>query len=157
MFLHHAGRNEEALAKLRTTGEVDPNFWATHLILGRVYIQQRKYGDAIKELEQARDLSRGNSEAIGSIGYAAALAGDRGKARAVLEELKTLSTQHYIPPHNIAMVYNGLGEQDQALAELEKACDERDVRLMLLKVDPRWDSLRSHPKFVSILKRIGLQ
>jgi tetratricopeptide (TPR) repeat protein len=157
MFLHHAGRNEEALAKLRTTGEVDPNFWVTHLILGRVYIQQRKYGDAIKELEQARDLSRGNSEAIGSIGYAAALAGDRGKARAVLEELKTLSTQRYIPPHNIAMVYNGLGEQDQALAELEKACDERDVRLTLLKTDPRWDSLRSHPKFVSILKRIGLQ
>ena len=157
MFLHHAGRNEEALAKLRTAAEVDPNFWVTHLMLGRVYIQQRKYAEAIEELSHARELSHGNSEAIGSIGYAAASAGDKAKARAVLEELKTLSTQHYIPPHNIALVYDGLGDQDQALAELEKACDERDVRVTLLKVDPRWDSLRSHPRFVSILKRIGLQ
>jgi TolB-like protein/Flp pilus assembly protein TadD len=156
MFLLHAGRNEEALAKLRTAAELDPNFWVTHLMLGRVYIQQRKYAEAIEELSQARDLSHGNSEAIGSIGYAAALAGDKASARTVLDELKTLSSQRYIPPHNIALVYNGLGDQDQALAELDKACDERDVRVTLLKVDPRWDSLRSNPRFLGILKRIGL-
>ncbi len=83
--------------------------------------------------------------------------GDKAKARAVLEELKTLSNQHYIPPYNIALVYHGLGQQSEALALLEKACEERDVRITLLKVDPRWDSLRSNPRFVAILKRIGLQ
>jgi len=124
--------------------------------LGKVYIQQRKYPEAIAEFGKAKELSRGNSEAIASIGYAAALAGDKTKARAVLDELKILSKQHYIPPVNIALVHNGLGDQNEALASLEKACEERDVRLTLLKVDPRWDSFRSNPRFIAILKRIGL-
>jgi Flp pilus assembly protein TadD len=157
MFFHHAGRNDEALVRLEKTLEFDPHFWITHLILGRVYIQQRKYPEAIMEFEKAREFSRGNSEAIASIGYTAALAGDKAKARAVLEELKVLSTQHYVPPHNMALVYDALGDQDEALAQLDKACDERDVRVTLLKVDPRWDSLRSNPRFITILKRIGLQ
>jgi TolB-like protein/tetratricopeptide (TPR) repeat protein len=157
MFLHHAGRNEEARVQLEKTFELDPNFWIAHLTLGKVYIRQRKYPEAIAEFGKAKELSRGNSEAIASIGYTAALAGDKAKARAVLEELKALSNQHYIPPVNIALVYNGLGDQNEALSWLEKACDDRDVRLTLLKVEPRWDSFRSNPRFVAILKRIGLQ
>jgi TolB-like protein/tetratricopeptide (TPR) repeat protein len=156
MILHHAGRNDEALARLQKALELDPNFWVTHLMLGRVYIQQRRYPEAIAELSKARELSRGNSEAIGSIGYAEALAGDKEKARAVLEELKSLSQQRYIPPSNMGLIYCGLGGKDEALSCLGKACDERDPRVTLLKVDPRWDSLRGNPRFVAILKRIGL-
>jgi tetratricopeptide (TPR) repeat protein len=157
LFLHHAGRNEEARAQLEKTFELDPNFWIAHLTLGKVYIQQRKYPEAMAEFAKARELSRGNSEAIGSIGYVSGLMGDKEKARAVLDELKTSSDQRYIPPVNIALVYNGLGDQNEALSQLERACDDRDVRLPLLKVDPRWDSFRSNPRFVAILKRIGLQ
>jgi hypothetical protein len=58
---------------------------------------------------------------------------------------------------NIGLLYNGLGDQNEALSWLEKACEERDVRLTLLKVDPRWDSFRANPRFAKILKRIGLQ
>jgi serine/threonine-protein kinase len=157
MVFHHARRDAEASASLQSALELDPNFWITHLILGKVYTQQRKYAEAILEFTKAKELSRGNSEAIGSIGYVAALMGDKAKAQAVLEELKTLSYEHYIPPVNIALVYNGLGNRDEALSLLERAYEERDVRLTLLKVDPRWDSLRNNPRFVAMLKRIGLQ
>jgi len=54
------------------------------------------------------------------------------------------------------MVYTGLGDQNEALSWLEKACEERDVRVTILKVDPRWDSLRSNSRFIAILKRVGL-
>ena len=156
MFLLHAGHDDEALTKLQKALELDPNFWITHLTLGKVYVRQRKYPEAIAEFTKAKELSHGNSEAIASIGYAAAFAGDKAKARAVLDELKVLPGQHYIPPCNVALVYNGLGEQSEALTWLEKGCEERDVRLTLLKVDPRWDSFRSNPRFIAILKRIGL-
>ena len=157
MMLHHAGRNDEALTGLQKTVELDSNFWATHLMLGKVYTAQRKYPEAVAEFTKARQLSGGNSESIGSIGYVDALAGDKEKARVVLQELKALSTQRYIPPSNVGLVYNGLGDQSEALSSLERACDERDPRVTLLKVDPRWDSLRENPRFVAILKRIGLQ
>ncbi len=157
MFFHHAGKNDEALARLQKALEQDAEFWVTHLMLGRVYIQQRKFPEAIAELTKAKELSHGNSEAIGSIGYAAALAGDEVKARSVLAELSQLSAQHYIPPFNLALVHVGLGERDEALALLERAVQEHDVRLTLLKVDPRWDTLRSDARFISILTRIGLQ
>jgi TolB-like protein/Flp pilus assembly protein TadD len=157
MMLHHADRNDEALKRLQTTVELDSTFWATHLFLGKVYTQQRKYPDAIAEFTKARELSGGNSEAIGSIGYVEALAGNKEKADAVLEELKTLSRERYIPPSNVGLVYNALGNESEALTALEKACDERDPRVTLLKVDPRWASLRDNPRFVAVLKRIGLQ
>ena len=157
MFFHHARRDAEALDRLQKTVDLDPNFWVTHLMLGKVYTQQRKYPEAIEEFGKARELSHGNSEAIASIGYTAALAGDKLKARAVLDELKALSNEHYVPPVNVALVLCALGEKDEALASLEKGCEDRDVRLTLLKVDPRWDSLRGDPRFVAILKRIGLQ
>jgi TolB-like protein/Flp pilus assembly protein TadD len=156
MFLHHARRDQEALSKLQPTLELDPNFWVTHLTLGKVFAQLRKYPEAIAEFTKAKELSHGNSEAIGSIGYVAALSGDTVKARAVLEELKILSSQHYVPPFSVAMVHNALGQQDEALALLEKGCDEHDVRVTMLKVDPRWDSLRANSRFAAILKRIGL-
>jgi Flp pilus assembly protein TadD len=126
-------------------------------MLGKVYTQQRKYPEAIAELTKARELSHGNSEAIGSIGYVEALAGDKEKARAVLEELKALSNQRHIPPSNVGLVYNGLGDQNEALSSLERACDERDPRVTLLKVDPRWNALRANPRFDAVLKRIGLK
>ncbi len=88
-------------------------------------------------------------------GYVWALAGDAAKARAVLEELKSLSTEHYIPPHSVAVVYLGLGARDEAFAWLEKAYEDHDVRLQFLKVDPKWDSFRSDPRFVAFIRRIG--
>lgn len=155
MILHHAGRDAEALAKLQKCAEVEPNFWITFLMLGKVYTQQRQLPAAIAALEKARQLSRGNSETIGSIGYVAGRFGDKTRAEAVLQELKSLSAQHYIPPYCIALADLGLDRQDAAFADLERACEERDVRVTLLKVDPRWESVRSHPRFLSILKRVG--
>jgi len=156
MYFHRAGRDVEALARLQKALDLDQNFWVTHLIFGYVYTQQRKYPEAIAAFTKARELSQGNSESIGSIGYVAGLTGDRTAAQAVLDELKARSAQAYIPPCSVALVYNGLGNQGEALRQLEKAVDERDVKLSFLKVDPRWDSLRSNSRFTAILKRIGL-
>ena len=127
MLFHHARRDAEALDRLQKAVDLDPNFWITHLMLGKVYTQQRNYPEAVEELGKARELSHGNSEAIASIGYDAALAGDKLKARAVLDELKALSNEHYVPPVNVALVLSALGEKEEALASLEKGCAERDV------------------------------
>ena len=74
----------------------------------------------------------------------------------MLEELIAMSARRYVPPHNIALVYQGLGEVDEALAWLERAFQERDVRLSFLKINPNWDRLRPHPRFKAILRGMNL-
>jgi Flp pilus assembly protein TadD len=153
MFLHHAGRDAEAKVKLEKALELDPDFWVTHLMLGRVLAQQKQYADAIDQLSKAKELSHGNSEAVGSIGYVLARQGKTAESRQVLEELMKRPNQ---PPYGIALVYAGLNEQDQALQWLAKGCDQRDVRVTLLKVDPRWEEIRAAPGFKALLQRIHL-
>jgi len=76
----------------------------------------------------------------------------------VLNELQVLSTQRYVPPYNIAMVYNGLGEHEQTLTWLERAQQKRDVLLSaFITVDPTWDRLRANPRFVGILQGMNLE
>jgi hypothetical protein len=89
----------------------------------------------------------------------AGLTGDTASAQEVLSELLQARNGHghYVPPVNIALIYNGMGDKIEALNWLSKAADERDVRLTLLKVDPRWDSFRREEEFIALLKRIGLQ
>jgi len=153
MFLHHAGRDAEAKAKLDKALQLDPNFWVTHLMLGRVLAQQKQYGEALEELTKAKDLSHGNSEAVGSIGYVLARQGRTAEAQALLQELMKRPNE---PSYGVALVYAGLNQQDGALQWLGKACDQKDVRVTLLKVDPRWEDIRPSPGFQALLKRVHL-
>lgn len=75
----------------------------------------------------------------------------------ILEDLKELTKRRYIAPCVIAELYVALGEKDQAFAWLDKAYEEHDFILVLLKVEPTFDNLRSEPRFAVLLKRIGLE
>ena len=156
-FLYYARRDDEASARLQKTIELDPNFWLARVVLGKVYISKGKYPEAITEFSKATELSGGNSEPLSMAGCTWAMAGDPAKARAVLKELKSLSSQRYVPAPNVALLCSMLEERNEAFVWLEKAYQDRDMRLCRLKVDPRWDAMRSEPRFGAILKRIGLQ
>jgi len=154
--LHYAGRDDEAIERLNKTFEIDKNFWIARLMLARIYIKQERFPEALAELERARTASGGNSEAISLTGYVLARLGRRGDALKSLDELRAMSEDDYSPSYNIAMVYNGLGDHEAALHWLEDAAGRHDVRLVLLKVEPKWDLYRSEPRFISILQKIGL-
>ena len=67
-----------------------------------------------------------------------------------------LSNQRYVPPYNIALIYNGLDERDKTLTWLESGLKERDPKLVFLKVEPKWNNLRTDPRFQDLLRRVGL-
>ena len=93
---------------------------------------------------------------MGALGYAYAVANRRPEALEIVEKLKDRSKESYVPPAMVATVFSGLGDKDQAMIWLEKAIDEHDPWLTGLKVDPMFDSLRSDPRFVDLLHRVGL-
>jgi TolB-like protein len=156
MFLFDARDYNGALYRLQKTIEMNPHFWVGHLQLGKVYEQKRMYPEAVTEFKKARDLSEGNSEAIASLGHAYAVSDKPNAAREVLAELKQRSQQSYIPPPNLALVHTGLSEEDDALDSLERGYEARDVRMVFLKVEPRWDNLRADSRFQSLMRRMRL-
>jgi hypothetical protein len=80
----------------------------------------------------------------------------RQNGSSIIDELKRLSGQEYVPSTSIALVYAGLGEKDQAFAWLDKGCEERSFQLQWIKIEPRLDSLRSDPRFQDLMRRVGL-
>lgn len=153
----YAERDAEAINQLQKTFEIDPNFWIAHLMLARVFIRQNRFDEAIAEAKKAEQFSGGNSEAVSLGSYALAKSGRRDEAVALLEELKSRSIHRYIPAYNIALIYNGLDEREQSLVQLEKAFKDRDARMILLKVEPKWDNLRTEPRFVDLIKRMRFE
>ncbi len=156
-YLFYAGKPDEALDQLNKTIDLDANFWLAHLIISRVYAEKGMHAEAIAAATKAKELSKVNSESIALIGYSLAKSGETEKARAVLEELLKLSATRYVPPYNFALVYNGLGETDKALDYLEKGFTEKDVRMVFLKVELKWNNLRNEPRFVDLMRRMNFE
>ena len=67
-----------------------------------------------------------------------------------------LPKQRHVSPYNIAIVYAGLGDKDQAFEWLNKTCDSRSFNMTLIKVEAVLENLRSDPRFKELLKRLEL-
>ena len=83
--------------------------------------------------------------------------GQEAEANKVLDELKSRAKESNISSYQIALVYVGLGEKEQALQALDEALQEHSTLLAYLKMDPRFDPLRSDPRFQELLRRVGLR
>ncbi|MEP6923507.1 MAG: tetratricopeptide repeat protein [Pyrinomonadaceae bacterium] len=155
MLLMYAGQTDEAIARLQKTLELDPNYRLANMMAARAYSEKGMFAEAIAATSKARELSAVGSELIAYGAYALAKSGKHTEAQATLDELLKLSTEKYVPPYNIALVYNALGESDKALDYLEKGFTEKDVRMVWLKVEPKWNNLRNEPRFQDLLRRVG--
>ncbi|HMZ79453.1 MAG TPA: winged helix-turn-helix domain-containing protein [Acidobacteriota bacterium] len=152
---YFARQFDQAIAQLHTTLDIDPGYGEAHIGLGQAYVQKGMYPKAILEFQKVTQ-SNDTPWVLGSLGHVYGLSGNRAEAQKILEQLKAQSTRSYFPPEEIAKVYIGLGEKDQALVWLEKAFEKRSDHLVFVKVDPVWDSLRADPRFTSLMQRIGL-
>jgi TolB-like protein/Tfp pilus assembly protein PilF len=152
-FMH---RYEEAIKQLRSTVEMDPNFAVGRWSLAWAYEQNGMYKEALAELREAIRLSGGSVRMIAEMGYAYAAAGNGGEAEKVLQKLSVLSDRSYVSPYEIAIIYLALGNEDQAFRWLENAFEHRPWALVYLKVEPKWDPLRSDLRFQKLLRRAGL-
>jgi len=155
-FLFFAGRYDEALTRLQKTLELYSDFWHAHLILSNIYTEKGMFAEAVAEADKAVNFSGGNFQAVAAKGYALAKSGKPAEAQAVLAELQKASTTRYVAPYDFAIIYNALGETDTALDYLEKAFAEKNVLLVFLKVDPKWNNLRNDPRYKDLLGRLGL-
>jgi TolB-like protein/Tfp pilus assembly protein PilF len=148
-------RYDEAIAESRRTLELYPGFYPAHMYLGSAYEQKKLYDQAIAEYQKALALEPGNSILGTALACGYAAAGKRSEALKRISQLKEHSRRMYVSPYGIACIYAALGHVDQACAWLEKAYEDRSYGLYSLKTNPRFDPLRSDPRFQALLRRMN--
>ena len=150
-----AHRYDEAMQQSRKTIDMDSSFAVGHYELGQIFVQKRAYDQAIAELSRAVELSGSSTTCVSNLAFAYAVSGRTTEAQKILDDLKKRSTGGgYSNAPEIALVYVGLNDKNQAMAWLEKAYQERFNPSILLR--PAFDSLRDYPPFRDLLRRIGL-
>jgi TolB-like protein/Tfp pilus assembly protein PilF len=154
-LFYYAGQHEEALEQARRTLELDPEFPVAHYFLGEAYEDQGRYEEAIEELKHAATLAGGGPKWRARLAYTYAVAGRESEARRILDEVTGPSPGGFVSSYTVAAVYGALGDKDEAFRWLERAVEERDVRLRWLKVEPLFPSLRADPRFDDLLRRMG--
>jgi serine/threonine protein kinase len=154
ILLYFARKYDQAIEQYRKTLELDQNFFLPRTFLGLAYVQKSIYKEGIAELEKAVAISSSNLS-LALLGYGYAAAGRRLEAQKVLDQLNELSKQKYVPPFHRATICVGLGENDKAFEWLEKAYEDHFI--VMTKVHPVYDPLRSDPRFADLLRRMNLQ
>ena len=144
------------IEQVKKSLELDPNFPGAHRILGLAYLKQQRYEEATAEFEKAVELSARGSEALGELGYCYGIRGKREDALRILKELEAKYASRESPGYQLAAVYVGLGEKDQAFLWLEKDFAQRSGRLPNINLRFPFDNLRSDPRYADLVRRMGL-
>jgi TolB-like protein/DNA-binding winged helix-turn-helix (wHTH) protein/Tfp pilus assembly protein PilF len=152
---YFARQFDQAIDQYRETLEIDPDFVPVHLVLGQAYEQKGMLKEAIAELEKAASLSQGAPLYAASLAHAYAVAGRRNEAETLLHQMNERAHHAYVPSFHVAIIYAGLGRKDETLAWLEKGYQERSAWMVWLKVDPRFDFVRSDARFQNLLRQLG--
>ena len=152
-----AGKYDESIAAQRHTLELDSTFSIAHMYMGLALFEKKMYPEAIAELEKAVTLSKRRIEAVACLGYAYGRLGRREEAMKLIDELQQLIPQGLDPYLNIAMIHAGLGDEQKVFQLLDKAIEIRSGYLLNIKVNRAFDALHSNPRFISLVKKIGLE
>lgn len=150
-------RYEEAIAEYRKLIVIAPEFPQAQRELGLAYEQKALYQEAFDQLQKtyAMPENYGKTMLRADLGHLYAVWGKRAEAQQILAELLKQSEQSYVSAYDVAVIYAGLGEREQAFAWLDKAIEQRPFWLCWLKLDPRLDGLRAEARFGNLLRRVG--
>lgn len=150
-----SGDFETALAVYSDATQVAPEYPLGRYVIGLAY-------SGLDDWEQAVTAYRASLPDLGvaivggPLIHALSRAGEEQEARELLAELEALAATRYVPPTKLAVAYIGLGDKDRALAELWRAVEARDDRLMYFTTDAHFSDVIDEPGFQEIVKRIRL-
>ena len=145
---------DESVQEGKRALEIDPSFAVAHYVLGQAYEQKHMQDEAIAEFQRAIEISGHSSVFDSGLAHAYAISGRRQEATTIAKDLESRNEQNPSAEANIALIYVGLGDRDQAMTWLNKAHEARFNPSILLR--PFFDPLRSDPRFKDLLRRIDL-
>jgi TolB-like protein/Tfp pilus assembly protein PilF/predicted Ser/Thr protein kinase len=167
-ILFQARRYDDALAQAQKTLEMDANFYPGHQLLADVYEQRSMFEEAITEYQRAATVGGESAKEAGQRALLLRSAYAKKGAKAYWEQRLQLAMEDAkqskdLPyelvdssPYQLAVLNARVGRNEAAVGLLQKAFDERDYGLYLMKTAPALDGLRSDPRVASLMLRIGV-
>jgi adenylate cyclase len=154
-YYYYRRQYDQAIEVFKTALALDPRFREAQFMLAYAYLRERHYDEAIAQL---LELPVGPFDAArwGALGEAYACSGNQGGSRDALNQLDALARTSYVSPMYRLGIHAVLGEWDRAFEEMEQAHADHCPWLCLLKVDPRYEPVRSDPRFTGLLQRMRL-
>lgn len=163
LYSYYEHNYDDAIAKYKLTLQSDPDFWVARHYLALAYVQKGMHADAISELRSLikappsgpvpDSVIETETEASASLGFAYAMAGKPAEARAILDRLQDLSQRRYVSGLYFAIVCAGLKDNNQTIEYLNKAFESRHPGLVLIRIEPMFDGLRSDDRFKQLVAR----
>ncbi|MGA2867455.1 MAG: adenylate/guanylate cyclase domain-containing protein [Verrucomicrobiota bacterium] len=150
-----ARQYERAIEQTRKTLELDQNFAEGHRLLGWCFIMKGQTNEALAEMLKVKSLDDMPWNTAG-LACAYAISGKTNEAFRIMQEWDTAPQPRHVAPSSRALVYLGLGDTNSALTWLEQAYEAGDTWCPWFNIDPALDSVRSHPRFQAILKKMNL-
>jgi eukaryotic-like serine/threonine-protein kinase len=152
-------RYDEAIAQFQSALELSPDAGDIRAQLAWAYGVKHMYPQAIAEYEKIsapeKAMTTENQTVTSGLGWLDAVSGRQADALHLAQELKDLSSHAYVDPYNIAVVYAGLGNKDEAFRWLEKGYQQRSSGMPYLATDPFWDDMRSDPRYADLRRRMA--
>ncbi len=148
---------DKAIECLQEVLELTPNNPPTIANLGLAYAKKGEHEEAISTLQEGAKLFREHPFLISALGYAYGVAGKKGEAQKIVDGFIETSQNRYFPPMLVSRVYAGMGEVEKAIDWLEKAYEDRDPLLLHIKAVPSHDYMHANPRFIALLKKMGLE
>ncbi|HEX7296468.1 MAG TPA: hypothetical protein VF251_11980, partial [Pyrinomonadaceae bacterium] len=153
LFLRH--EYDRSIEQARKTLEMEPDFLLARMTLGLDYEQKGSNKEAIAELLKVQQVSQ-DVAAAASLGHVLAKDGEPNDARRLLAKIEEQAKKNYVPPYSLALLHAALGNRQKALEWLERGFQDRSLRPVWVKLDPRLDGLRQEPDFIRLIQRMGL-
>jgi len=160
-YAYYQHKYDEALNHANKTLEMVPDFWVAHHYRGLAYTMKGMYDEAIKEFRGvlrapgdgslSEEAVNTNPEVAASLGFAYALSGKRRQAEGILNQLHRVAGKRYVSPRYFAIIYVGLDDKKAAMEHLQRAYENRHPGLVLIRVDPLFDRIRSEPAFQELI------
>ena len=152
-FIYYFSRQyDQALAAMQTVRGLKINLPDWNFLMGDLYAEKGRFADSIAAFLKSGD----GPYSLGHLGNAYARAGRNQDARRIIARLEAQLPSDGVGRYEIALIYAGLGDKDEAFHWLEDAFRAHDVGLVYLQVDPCLDPLRNDPRFADLMHRVGL-
>jgi adenylate cyclase len=146
---------DKALDQARKTLDIESNFHTMSTYIAQIYELQQKYPEAIAEVEKAHAAAPDDGEIRYALGQAYALGGRKDEALKISNELSQTGTQNIYLPKEAAYLYLLLGEKDKAIASLQTAAENHYLSVAEIRMDPRFEALRTDARIVELLRKLG--